>query len=325
MRNFFYFFSKTAGFGAKRKGRVWYNTAVKRKKHESERDLMPNRRMFSCRLMRSDAFLDLGPESQLLYLHLCMEADDDGFLHGRKRITRMLGFPEDVYRALVTAGFLIEFESGAAAVTHWHACNSMRKDRYTPTQYREEFAMLDLLPDGRYILKTEAPKPAETEPENPTGTHAVNNAPPAPAAGPETTDVPPEPAGSAPGADLALPLSDGGRYRLSPQAAADLCGAYPEINVREELYKLRGWLLQRPEKQRAAPDTERLIGTWMENARSRAANARCSLSPESPAARARGYAPESPPSYDIDAAEYRINTTVPKLKKKNKRLTADNA
>ena len=40
---------------------------------------MANKRMFSSAVLESDAFLDLPPKSQNLYVHLNMRADDDGF------------------------------------------------------------------------------------------------------------------------------------------------------------------------------------------------------------------------------------------------------
>ena len=52
---------------------------------------MAKRRMISAELMRSDAFLELPPESQLLYVHLLVEADDDGFIRGKKYVLAMLG------------------------------------------------------------------------------------------------------------------------------------------------------------------------------------------------------------------------------------------
>ena len=46
---------------------------------------MADRRMFAMTIMDSDAFLDLPLSSQALYVHLCMRADDDGFLNNAKR------------------------------------------------------------------------------------------------------------------------------------------------------------------------------------------------------------------------------------------------
>ena len=101
---------------------------------------MAKRRMISAELMRSDAFLELPPESQLLYVHLLVEADDDGFLRGKKYVLAMLGLAEDAFTALAQAGFLIVFPTGSAVIAHWPLMNKVPKDRYTPTRCRAEMA-----------------------------------------------------------------------------------------------------------------------------------------------------------------------------------------
>ena len=44
---------------------------------------MAERRMFALTITDSDAFLDMSLSAQALYFHLCMRADDDGFLKYR--------------------------------------------------------------------------------------------------------------------------------------------------------------------------------------------------------------------------------------------------
>ena len=56
---------------------------------------MAEKRMFSRELVESDDFLDLPLSAQALYLHICMEADDDGFVNNANRIrcnTRRLSY-----------------------------------------------------------------------------------------------------------------------------------------------------------------------------------------------------------------------------------------
>ncbi len=50
---------------------------------------MANRRMFSLDVVDTDVFLDLPISSQVLYFHLGMRADDDGFVSSPKRVTAM--------------------------------------------------------------------------------------------------------------------------------------------------------------------------------------------------------------------------------------------
>ena len=59
---------------------------------------MAERRMFTKKITESDAFLELPLSSQCLYFHLCMNADDDGFVNNPKRLIKMLGNTEDDMR-----------------------------------------------------------------------------------------------------------------------------------------------------------------------------------------------------------------------------------
>ena len=137
---------------------------------------MAERRMISKRIADSDAFLDMPLSAQALYFHLCMRADDDGFVNGARRIQRMVGAAEDDARLLITKGFLIMFPSGVVVIKHWKLHNYIPKDRHKPTAYQEEFATLNVKKNGAYTLKTAEelaagpapalPDPDEVETEN---------------------------------------------------------------------------------------------------------------------------------------------------------------
>ena len=109
---------------------------------------MAERRMMAIRIIDDDAFLDLPSEARLLYYDLTMRADDDGFITPKK-VMRLIGATQKDLNALVESGFLIQFESGVVAITHWRTSNTLRKDRYTPTDYQEEFSQLTVI-NGRY-------------------------------------------------------------------------------------------------------------------------------------------------------------------------------
>ena len=64
---------------------------------------MAIRRMFAKSITDSDDFLDLPLDVQLLYFHLGMQADDEGFLNSTRKIVRMLGV-EPVLAALLGVG-----------------------------------------------------------------------------------------------------------------------------------------------------------------------------------------------------------------------------
>lgn len=111
---------------------------------------MAERRMFSMKIIDSDGFLDLPASAQNLYFHLNMRADDDGFVNNARMVSRIAGADASDLALLVERGYLLPFDSGVMAVAHWHLHNQIRKDRYTPTQYREEFEGLIIKPNGVY-------------------------------------------------------------------------------------------------------------------------------------------------------------------------------
>lgn len=113
---------------------------------------MAQKRMFSKTIIDSDAFLDMPHSTQLLYFHLNMRADDDGFINNCKNIMRMVGCKEDDLKILITKRFVLPFESGVIVIKHWRIHNYIQNDRYTETKYKEEKAMLALDENKAYTL-----------------------------------------------------------------------------------------------------------------------------------------------------------------------------
>ena len=111
---------------------------------------MADRRMFTVKIVDSDAFLDMPLSAQCLYFHLNMRADDDGFVNNPKKIQRMLGASDDDLKLLLAKRFILGFESGVIVIKHWRMHNLLRKDRYNPTQYQDEFQRLCLKDNGAY-------------------------------------------------------------------------------------------------------------------------------------------------------------------------------
>lgn len=113
---------------------------------------MAQKRMFTMKIVDSDEFLDMPASTQNLYFHLNMRADDDGFLNNPKRIMRDVHATEDDLRLLLAKRFLIAFDDGVIVIKHWRMHNTIQKDRYTPTQYQEELAMLGIKDNKSYTL-----------------------------------------------------------------------------------------------------------------------------------------------------------------------------
>lgn len=111
---------------------------------------MAERRMFAKTIIDSDAFLDMPQSTQLLYFHLAMRADDDGFVNKPKSIMRDSRSNEDDIKLLMAKKFIIPFESGVIVIKHWRIHNLIRLDRYNETKYTDEKSTLYLDNLGAY-------------------------------------------------------------------------------------------------------------------------------------------------------------------------------
>ena len=113
---------------------------------------MAQKRMFDKTITNSDDFLELPDSSQVLYFHLNMNADDDGFVNNWRSIIRMTGTKEDDLKLLITKSFVIPFESGVIVIKHWRINNYLRNDRYKQTKHKEELSCLSIDENGEYLL-----------------------------------------------------------------------------------------------------------------------------------------------------------------------------
>lgn len=121
------------------------------------------RRMYSDKIVETDKFLDMPVSSQNLYWHLCMHADDDGFLGNPKTIVRSIGAQQDDLKFLVEKGYVIVFEDGVIAITDWFVHNYIPKDRYHETVYKEDKKQLELSETKQYRLVTRKPIVQDTK------------------------------------------------------------------------------------------------------------------------------------------------------------------
>lgn len=115
---------------------------------------MAEKRMFTKSIIDSDKFLEMPLSTQALYFHLGMRADDEGFINSPKKIIRAVNCNEDDLKLLIAKGFVICFDTGIIAITHWKLHNHIQKDRFKPTLYEEEKSLLDENNRKEYILKT---------------------------------------------------------------------------------------------------------------------------------------------------------------------------
>lgn len=111
---------------------------------------MAEKRMLTKKIIDSDLFLDMPLSAQALYMHLNLQADDDGFVNNPKRIQRTIGASEDDLKLLIAKRFVLCFETGVIVIKHWRMHNALRADRRKPTQYQEELSMLEIKENGVY-------------------------------------------------------------------------------------------------------------------------------------------------------------------------------
>ena len=117
---------------------------------------MAKRRMFNTSLIESDSFCSLTPSAQSLYLHLVMNADDDGFVDMWKSVLRYMSIRRGHLDTLVDAGYVILFDDDLLLISDWLVHNKIRLDRYSESRYKNRLDTLLIHPNGRYF------KPSET-------------------------------------------------------------------------------------------------------------------------------------------------------------------
>jgi len=111
---------------------------------------MADRRMFTKKVTDDENFFALSSSAQALYLHLSMSSDDDGFCNQISVSMFKAHASVQDLQALLEKRYIYQFENGVIVIKHWRMANALRKDRYTPTAFQEELAMLDIKENGSY-------------------------------------------------------------------------------------------------------------------------------------------------------------------------------
>ena len=113
---------------------------------------MAERRMYTKKITDADAFIEMPSAAQALYFHLNQGADDDGFNNQIQMAMLKAHASADDLKILLAKNFIIRFESGVIVIKHWRMHNTIRKDRYTPTNYQDELEQLGIKENGSYTL-----------------------------------------------------------------------------------------------------------------------------------------------------------------------------
>lgn len=116
---------------------------------------MAAKRMFNCRLLRSDHYTSLSFAAQSLYIQINLSSDDDGFCNDVKSIMKGLQIKEMYLNELINAGLIIKFNNGLIVVCHWNIHNTLKNDRYNGTLFAKNKELLELNENKVYQLKSD--------------------------------------------------------------------------------------------------------------------------------------------------------------------------
>ncbi len=92
-------------------------------------------RMINKALISRDCFLQLSCATQLLYFHLCLNADDDGFVDNVITLIRHLPVGSEDLKTLIEKGYVLILDDYLYVITHWRQHNRIDKNHYVPTTY----------------------------------------------------------------------------------------------------------------------------------------------------------------------------------------------
>ena len=221
---------------------------------------MAERRMFSKTIVDSDAFLDMPLSTQALYFHLSMRADDDGFLNNAKKIQKIIGASDDDLKLLIIKRFVIAFDDGIIVVKHWRMNNYLRKDRYTPTVYQEEFKMLGIKDNGAYTLLDTAGIP--------DGNQCVTRLPQV-SIGKDSIDkdsintICQELEAPDRKKAISLTLNDKSEYWIYGDQVEQWSQLFPGVDVMQELRKMKSWLDSNPSRRKTKKGILRFVNGWL--------------------------------------------------------------
>lgn len=116
---------------------------------------MPEHRMICRTVVKDSRFLKLTKGAQALYFHLMLEADDDGFVLSPDAVARASLCKLMDLKELTEKKYIYLFPSNVALIRQWRRHNTMRKDRYRPSNLPER-ATVVLDKGVDYLISQEA-------------------------------------------------------------------------------------------------------------------------------------------------------------------------
>lgn len=110
---------------------------------------MAQRRMFSLKIINSARFLKMPVDSQALYFHLGLHADDDGIVEAYP-VMRSVGASDDNIMVLSARGFIrVLNEDLVTYIADWGEHNVIRADRKVDSIYKH--LLLQIVPNAELV------------------------------------------------------------------------------------------------------------------------------------------------------------------------------
>lgn len=114
-----------------------------------EKNVVGHRRMFSLKIINTARFIKLPIDTQNLYFHLGLRADDDGIVEAFP-IMRLLGSSEDNLKLLHAKEFIrVLNEDLVTYITDWIEHNSIRADRKIDSIYKN--LLVEIIPEAKLL------------------------------------------------------------------------------------------------------------------------------------------------------------------------------
>lgn len=249
---------------------------------------MAEKRMFTKAIIDSDAFLEMPLSAQALYFHLNMRADDDGFINNPMRVTSYVNASADDLKILLAKRFIIRFDSGVIVIKHWRMHNTLRIDRYHPTDYQDELALLCVKKNKSYTEKPQDSYPIEMQsnPEErlPSGCQSGNRdlglgldlgLEEVKEVSNDTSCAEPVKSDSTPPV-ISLILNDKSFFDITEEDVTKWSVLYPAVDVMQELRKMAGWCESNTAKRKTRRGVRAFITSWLARAQDRGGS-QCNL------------------------------------------------
>lgn len=218
---------------------------------------MAERRMISKKITDTDAFLDMPLSTQALYFHFIQNADDDGFVGNPNSIIRKIGANKNDYDLLIAKRYVILFETGICVIKHWRIHNYIQNDRYIPTTYINEKSLLKIEENKSYSENVSKMYPQYSIDKDSIDKDSIDII-----ASSESSLSPSTPPQNSQ-TFIELNLIGNETYDVEESYINEMQSLYANVDVKNELKKMRAWLINNPTKRKTRKGICRFINNWL--------------------------------------------------------------